>query len=89
MENAKKIGPSFVDELAAHGGLMGEHFSWQPEEGTLEFFDDTPDAVRAGVEAVYAAHDPSTPAVEVPVVSVTDKLKAFLADNPDVAEILK
>lgn len=90
MERAKKIGPSFIDELAAHGGLIGEHFSWQPEEGTLEFFEDTPAAVRGGVEAVYAAHDPMTPAAgDLPIASAIDKLKAFLTDNPDVAEILK
>nr|WP_023595608.1 phage tail assembly chaperone [Pandoraea pnomenusa] len=54
----KKIGPSFLEELAAHGGLIGEHFTWDVD-GTLTFFDDTPIAVVAGVEAVYAAHNPS------------------------------
>lgn len=58
MEN--KIGPSFADELAAHGGLIGQHFTWQPD-GTIEFFDDTPQAVIDGVNAVYAAHDPTKP----------------------------
>ena len=54
----KPIGPSFADELAAHGALLGAHFSWFAN-GTLEFFDDTPASVIAGVEAVYAAHDPT------------------------------
>jgi hypothetical protein len=54
----KSIGPSFVDELTAHGGLVGEHFSWD-SDGNLYFFEDTPAAVAIGVEAVYAAHDPS------------------------------
>lgn len=54
----KAIGPSFYDELVAHGGLIGEHFSWCGD-GTLVFFDDTPAEVVAGVEAVYAAHNPA------------------------------
>ncbi len=52
---AKPIGPSFYDELVAHGGLVGEHFTWS-EGGVLEFFEDTPPAVVDGVRAVYAAH---------------------------------
>jgi hypothetical protein len=54
----KQIGPSFIDELTAYGGLVGQHFTWQPD-GTIEFFDDTPPAVVRGVQAVYAAHDPT------------------------------
>jgi hypothetical protein len=56
----KAIGPSFSDELALHGGLVGEHFTWSPD-GTIEFFEDTPVSVISGVEAVYAAHDPKNP----------------------------
>lgn len=56
----KAIGPSFFDELVAHGGLIGQHFTWG-EDGTLTFFDDTPAAVIGGVESVYAAHDPAKP----------------------------
>jgi hypothetical protein len=56
----KTIGPSFVEELEEAGGLIGEHFSWD-ERGNLCFFDDTPEAVVAGVKAVYAAHDPLKP----------------------------
>lgn len=58
MVGKKRIGPTFYDELVAHGGLIGHHFSWW-EDGTIEFFDDTPDAVKTGVLAVYAAHDPT------------------------------
>lgn len=54
----KAIGPSFSDELVAHGGLIGQHFAWHVD-GTLEFFSDTPQAVIDGVNAVYAAHDPT------------------------------
>lgn len=56
----KAIGPSFYDELVAHGGLVGEHFTWTAE-GDIAFFEDTPQAVIDGVSAVYKAHDPSTP----------------------------
>lgn len=56
----KIIGPSFFDELAAYGGLIGRHFTWTAE-GDIEFFDDTPAEVVKGVKAVYAAHDPAKP----------------------------
>lgn len=56
----KAIGPSFSDELAAYGGLIGQHFTWSPD-GTIEFFSDTPASVVSGVEAVYATHDPAKP----------------------------
>jgi hypothetical protein len=54
----KPIGPSFHDELLAHGGLIGQHFTWSAF-GDIEFFEDTPPEVVAGVKAVYAAHDPT------------------------------
>ncbi|MCS3839377.1 hypothetical protein HNR03_003988 [Pseudomonas sp. JAI111] len=54
------IGPSFIEELTAHGGLVGQHFTWSPD-GTIEFFSDTLASVISGVEAVYAAHDPAKP----------------------------
>ncbi|MGO4326652.1 hypothetical protein AB4Z48_17635 [Cupriavidus sp. 2TAF22] len=60
----KPIGPTFFDELKAYGGLIGEHFSWTPL-GNIEFFDDTPEAVKVGVQAVYAAHDPTALLPEV------------------------
>jgi len=56
----KAIGPSFFDELMAHGGLVGQHFTWSPA-GDIEFFSDTPASIVSGVEAVYAAHDPAKP----------------------------
>ena len=55
----KTIGPSFASELAAHGGLIGQHFTWH-SSGMIEFFDDTPQSVIDGVNAVYAAHDPDS-----------------------------
>lgn len=58
----KAIGPSFYDELAAYGGLIGQHFTWSPD-GTIEFFEDTPASVVTGVESVYAAHDPNKPSL--------------------------
>lgn len=58
MGEMKPIGPTFFAELEAHGGLVGDHFSWSPN-GVIEFFDDTPQAVIDGVEAVYEAHDPT------------------------------
>lgn len=59
MSDAKKqIGPSFFAELVAHGGLVGEHFTWSPN-GSIEFFEDTPQSVIDGVMAVYDAHDPT------------------------------
>lgn len=58
----KAIGPSFYDELAARGGLIGQHFTWSPD-GAIEFFEDTPASVVTGVESVYAAHDPNKPSL--------------------------
>ena len=54
---SKAIGPTFFAELLAHGALVGEHFTWSPD-GSIEFFEDTPESVKAGVMAVYEAHDP-------------------------------
>lgn len=62
MTNKKEIGPSFYDELKAFGDLIGEHFSWY-KDGTLEFFEDTPEYVVEGVQSVYAAHDPTYPSL--------------------------
>lgn len=57
MADQKQIGPSFYDELLAYGGLVGEHFTWS-DDGTIAFFEDTPEEVQQGVLAVYEAHDP-------------------------------
>jgi len=65
----KGIGPAFLSEIEAHGGLMGQHWSYrdmEPVPGgpviTLEFFEDTPADVIGGVVSVYEAHDPGRPA---------------------------
>ena len=75
----KAIGPTFYDELVAYGGLVGNHFSWTPE-GELLFFDGTPEQVRAGVEEVYAAHNP---AAKLPVTVFTPRefAKRFTQDE--------
>lgn len=39
---------------------MGQNFTWSPD-GTIEFFENTPQSVIDGVLAVYEAHDPSKP----------------------------
>lgn len=69
MRRLKAIGPTFYAELVAYVGLVGNHFSWTPE-GELFFFDGTPEAVRAGVEEIYADRDP---AVRPPVTEFTPR----------------
>src|ERR1700722_14001906 len=55
----KAIGSDFVNELN-RAGLIGLPFSWSPD-GTITFGSTmTQDQINA-VEAVYAAHDPTTP----------------------------
>lgn len=59
----KSIGSTFSAELEAHGGLIGEHFSWwvPATDGApawIEFFEDTPKEVINGVLKVYAGHNP-------------------------------
>ncbi|WP_454703465.1 hypothetical protein [Achromobacter pestifer] len=76
---SKAIGPTFYAELVAHGGLVGNHFSWTPE-GELLFFDGTPEAVRAGVEEVYADHDP-TVRPPVTVFAPREFAKRFTSDE--------
>lgn len=77
--NQKQIGPSFYDELVAHGGLVGEHFTWS-SDGAIEFFDDTPQAVIDGVNTVYAAHDPTKASWS----AYRENAKAMLADSDEV-----
>lgn len=79
----KAIASSFVDELRRYGEsngltLIGAHFSWR-EDGTLEFFDDTPADVVAAVKAVYAAHEPTASAGVPQVVSRRQAHRALLA----------
>jgi len=52
----KAIGPSFGDELEA-AGLLGQPFSWDAS-GNLYFPSGASQTLIAGVEAVYATHDP-------------------------------
>lgn len=79
-----KYGPTLVKELA-DAGVAGLPFSWN-DDGV--YFDPAvTDEQKATVLAVIAAHDPTAtlPAVNVDPV---DKLKTFLAANPDVAQLL-
>jgi len=73
--NMKKIGASFYDELVVHGGLIGEHFTWQ-DTGYIEFFHDTPPSVVEAVNHVYENHDPGIPSV----FEVSEKLAKLMAD---------
>ena len=57
---AKAIGPSFSDELKA-AGLFGLPFSWGAD-GMFQFDPRMTQAQLNAVLAVYAAHDPATPA---------------------------
>lgn len=52
----KTIGPTFAAELAA-AGLVGLPFAWSAA-GDFEFGEDMTPMQIAGVQAVYAAHDP-------------------------------
>ncbi|MFM0435891.1 hypothetical protein PQQ84_05480 [Paraburkholderia strydomiana] len=77
----KAIGPSFIDELTAAGGLVGQHFSWD-NQGNLYFFDDTPKSVIDGVKSVYAAHDPDKPSWAAYKANAQDAL-----DKTDIVAI--
>jgi hypothetical protein len=57
MSESKRIGPSFYDELVA-AGLAGLPFSWN-SDGAFIFSDEMTAAQISGVQAVYAAHDPT------------------------------
>jgi hypothetical protein len=82
----KSIGQTFSEELA-QVNLTGLPFAWG-EDGTFSFNENmTKDQIDA-VLAVYEAHDPTkqvTPTIINPIV----KLNNFLANNPDVANLLK
>ena len=56
----KAIGPSFSGELKA-AGLYGLPFSWG-SDGVIQFDPRITQAQLDAVLAVYAAHDPTTPA---------------------------
>lgn len=71
----KRIGPSFVSELAA-AGLIGLPFSWQPD-GVVIYGDDLTAEQRDALDAVVAAHDPAAPAPADVPPTVT-KYQAFV-----------
>jgi len=80
-----KYGPTLLKEFS-DAGVAGLPFSWN-DEGV--YFDPSmPEDKKATVLAVIEAHDSSA---TLPVVDVNpvDKLKAFLAQNPDVAAVLQ
>ena len=79
-----KYGLTLVKEFA-DAGVAGLPFSWN-NDGV--YFDPSiTDEQKATVFAVIAAHDPTA---TLPTVNVdpVDKLKTFLAANPDVAQLL-
>jgi len=79
-----KYGSTLVKEFA-DAGVAGLPFSWN-DDGV--YFDPAvTDEQKATVLAVIAAHDPTA---TLPTVNVdpVDKLKTFLAANPDVAQLL-
>ena len=53
------IGPSFSKELLA-AGVAGLPFTWK-EDGVIFYGETVTEAQKSQVEAVLAAHDPSTP----------------------------
>lgn len=61
---ADVIGPSFPSELQA-AGLMGLPFSWVPD-GTIQYGPTITQTQRTAIEAVKAAHNPTTPVTNVP-----------------------
>ena len=56
----KPIGPSFGDEIKV-AGLLGLPFSWGAD-GVIQFDPRMTQTQMNAVLAVYAAHDPLTPA---------------------------
>jgi hypothetical protein len=60
----KPIGPTFPVELKA-AGLLGLPFVWGSDGGISFNAAMTPEQIAA-VEAIYAAHDPELPLIEVP-----------------------
>ena len=79
-----KYGSTLIKEFA-DAGVAGLPFSWN-NDGV--YFDPSiTDEQKTTVLAVIAAHDPTA---TLPTVNVdpVDKLKTFLAANPDVAQLL-
>lgn len=80
-----KYGPTLGKEFF-DAGVGGLPFSWN-DDGV--YFDPSmTEEQKATVLAVMAAHDPTA---TLPVVETNpvDKLKTFLAQNPDVAALLQ
>ena len=70
----KEIGLSFANEIQA-AGLSGLAFSWD-QEGNIFFDPSLTDVQVQAIEAVYAAHDPSTP-----LLSRSDALDQLWAEK--------
>ena len=83
--NNLKYGPTLGREFQ-NAGVGGLPFAWH-DDGVV-WGNDFPEDKKATVLAVIAAHDPTA---TLPVVEVNpvDKLKTFLAQNPDVAALLQ
>lgn len=79
-----KYGPTLIKEFI-DAGVGGLPFSWNDE--TVVFDSSMTEEQRATVLAVMAAHDPAATLSAVEENPV-DKLKNFLASNPDVAALL-
>lgn len=79
-----KYGPTLVKEFI-DAGVAGLPFTWNDEGVTFD--PSMPEDKKATVLAVIEAHD-STAALPVVEETPVDKLKAFLAQNPDVAALL-
>ena len=79
-----KYGPTLTKEFN-DANVAGLPFSWS--DNSTYFDPSITDEQKAIVLAVMAAHDPTA---TLPVVNVepVDKLKQFLAANPDVAQML-
>ena len=79
-----KYGPTLVKEFN-DAGVAGLPFTWNNDD--VYFDPSMTDEQKTTVLAVIAAHDPTA---TLPVVNVdpVDKLKLFLAANPDVAQLL-
>lgn len=81
---SNKYGPTLIKEFI-DAGVAGLPFSLNDEN--VFFGPDMPEDKKEAVLAVIAAHDPTA---TLPVVNIdpVDKLKTFLAANPDVAQLL-
>ena len=72
-----RIGPTFAEELRT-AGLTGLPFSWG-DDGVIQYDPRMTPAQIAAVQAVYAAHDPTAPSIQVPDMTVEDLQAALIA----------